>query len=120
MNRYFALLMLLAFCISAAPAQSAPACVTHFYNKSNYQWSIANFDGKNTSLLIAPNSTIEIHWSATNSVTIGGNVPNRPYIRKFEVQAVDSCVTIQHQGATGNVSLNKPGNGDITTCAGGC
>jgi hypothetical protein len=105
---------------SSALAQSSASCVTHFYNKSNFPWSISNFDSTKTSLVIQPNTTASINWGTTTEVTISGNIPNRPYVRQFQVQAAGSCVTIQHQGNTGSVMLNKPGAGDVTTCAGGC
>ena len=107
--------------LSAIAAASAPAaCVRHFYNRSNFQWSISGFNGAKSSLIVAPNSTVEIPWDSSSVVTISGEIPGRPYVRQFQVQSVEDCVVIQHQGNTGNVTLNKPTNGDITTCAGGC
>lgn len=96
------------------------ACVRHFYNRSNFQWSIAGYDGSKSSLIIAPNTTIEIPWGSATIVTISGNIPGRPYVRQFQVQAADDCVLIAHEGNTGNVTVNKPTNGDVATCVGGC
>jgi hypothetical protein len=101
------------------PALSQTTCVGHFYNQSNYAWSIVNFDGHNTSVLIQPNTTFNITWGVTDNITISGNTPE-PYIRRFQVQPMDSCVNIIHQGSAGSVTLNKPNPGDITTCSGTC
>jgi hypothetical protein len=111
---------LLIFVTAAAQSQSTPVCVTHFYNQSNFKWSIYNFDGKKSSLFIAPNTTAAISWGATTVVTISGNIPGKPYVQQFQVQPANSCVVIQPQITTGPAAVNKPGNGDIKTCAGGC
>jgi hypothetical protein len=103
-----------------AQSQSTPTCTTHFYNKSNFKWSISNFNGQNASLMIQPNSTLTIVWGNTNTVTISGDIPNRPYVKTFQVQVVNDCVVLQSQGPTGGLQINQPGNGDITTCTGGC
>lgn len=96
------------------------ACVGHFYNRSNFQWSITGQDGTKASLVIAPNTTADIPWGAATSVVISGTITGRPYTRQFQIQAIDGCVIILHQGNTGNVTLNKPTNGDVTTCLGSC
>jgi len=105
---------------TSAWPQSPPACVTHFYNQSNFQWSIYNFDGNERSLFIAPNSTVAINWGTTSAVTVSANLPNHPYLQRLQVQQSGSCVVIKQQGPPGPLSVNKPGNGDITTCTGGC
>lgn len=120
MNRNLVAFVFLASMASAARSQTAPSCTTHFYNKSNFQWSIYNFDGQKTSLLIQPNTTVEIHWGNTSAVTIGGNIPSRPVVKQFQIQIVDGCVVLQSQGPASNLLLNKPSKGDITTCVGGC
>jgi hypothetical protein len=115
-----ALFVILASTTVSAQSQSNPVCVTHFYNQSNYKWSIYNFDGRKDTLFIPPNTTVTISWGTTSAVTISGSIPNGPYRQQFQVQQANSCVVIQSQGATGSLLLNKPGSGDITTCAGGC
>jgi hypothetical protein len=114
----FAVLVFLA--ASSAHPQSTPVCTTHFYNQSNFQWNIYNFDGKKDTLFIPPNTTMAINWGTTSVITISGNMPNNLFKQQFSVQQANSCVVIQASGSNWPVSLNKPGNGDITTCAGGC
>lgn len=120
--------MLMKFCKStiagfalAAAIPTYATCIRHFYNRSNFQWSIAGFSDDKSSLIIAPNTTVEIPWGASSTgVTISGNIPGRPYVRQFQIQLDGDCVVIEHQGNTGNVTLNKTTNGDVTTCVGGC
>ena len=120
MNRSILWVSLIAMLPTAARSQSVPACTTHFHNNSNFQWSISNFDGNGSQLLIQPNSTLSIVWGPTTKVTISGDIPNRPYVRQFQVQATGNCVTLGSQSSAGSVTLNKPGSGDVTTCSGGC
>lgn len=110
----------LALAMSPATSQAAPVCVTHFYNQSNFQWSISNFDGKQSTLFIPPHTTLAISWGITRRVVVAASLPNRPFTQQFEVQQADSCVVLRSQNTSGPASPNKPGNGDITTCAGGC
>lgn len=70
----------------AAQSQSTPVCITHFYNQSNVQWRIYDFDGRKSTLFIAPNSTVAINWGTTSAVTISGNVRNEPYLRQLPVR----------------------------------
>ncbi len=100
--------------------QASAACTRHFYNKSNFAWSISGYDGPKSSLVIQPNSTAEIPWGAFSTITIGGNISGKPFGRQFKVRMLDGCVFIGHHGPTGPVTLNKFQNGDVTTCAGGC
>jgi hypothetical protein len=110
----------LIFVTASARPQSTPVCVTHFNNQSNYRWSIYNFDGKKTALFIPPHAIMTIGWGMTSTVTISGDLPSGAFKQQFPIQQLNSCVIFQVQGSTGPVTLNKPGNGDITTCAGGC
>lgn len=101
-------------------SEARGACVGHFNNRSNYQWSISGYDGDKANLIIAPNTAAEIPWGSATSVVISGTITGRPYTRQFQVHAADGCVVIEHQGNTGNVTLNKPSNGDVVTCVGNC
>lgn len=107
---------LFACCLSAAEG----ACIGHFNNRSNYQWSISGYDGDKANLIIAPNTTAEIPWGSATAVVISGTITGRPYTRQFQVQAANGCVVILHHGNTGNVILNKPTDGDVVTCVGNC
>jgi hypothetical protein len=120
MKKAFALLLLVPLLTQVAHSQSTLTCTTHFYNKSNFKWSISNFNGLNTSLMIQPNSTLAIVWGNTATVTISGDIPHRPYVKTFQVQVMNGCVVLQSQGPTAGTFLNQPSNGDITTCSGGC
>lgn len=111
---------ILIFITVPARPQSPPVCVTHFYNQSNFQWSIYNFDGRKSTLFIPPHATLAVNWGTTSAITVTANIPNHPYAQRFQVQQANSCVVIQSQGPAGSVLLNNPNNGDITTCAGGC
>ena len=120
MKLHYVLSGILIFLTGAAESQTPAVCVSHFKNQSNFQWSIYNFDGQKSSVFIPPHADLAIRWGVTSTVTIRGNMPERPYVQQFSVQQSNSCVVIQSQGSTGRVTLNTPGNGDITTCVGGC
>lgn len=120
MTPRYALLGVLTLMTSAAMPQSAPVCMTHFYNQSNFQWSIANFDGRKSTLFIPPHTTLAISWGNTKDVLVFGNLPSHPYAQRFEVEPAGSCVVLRSRSSGELVSPNKPGNGDITTCAGSC
>ena len=110
--------LLIAASVEAAFAQTA--CVSHFNNASNYEWSISGAKGDNTSLVVAANSSIVIPWSNATSVVISGKIPNRPYSRQFDVQVQNGCYVVVRKGNSGNVILNKPDPGSVTTCSGTC
>ena len=101
--------------------QAQSGCVRHFTNRSTYTWSIAGYDGPQSKLMIAPNTTVAIPYGNAVQVTISGNIPDRPYSKQFDVQSTpDSCFEIVHQGPVGYITLNKTQNGDVVTCVGGC
>jgi hypothetical protein len=107
---------------ATAPAhpQSTPVRVTHFNNHSNFRWTIYNFDGKMSAFFIPPHATMAIGWGTTRAATISGDLPKGAFRQQFSVQQLDSRVVFQVEGSSGLVTLNKPSNGDVTTCAGGC
>ncbi len=101
--------------------QAQSGCVRHFTNRSNYSWSISGYDGAQSKLVIAPNTTVAIPYGNADKVTISGYIPNRPYTKQFDVQSTpDSCYEILHQGPVGYITLNKTQAGDVVTCSGGC
>jgi hypothetical protein len=99
---------------------ASAACISQFHNKSNYQWSISGFDGVQSTIMVAPNSTANIPWGTPTNILISGAIKNRPYTRRFQTQAADNCFMILHQGNTGNIFLNRPAAGDVVTCRGNC
>lgn len=101
-------------------SQSAPICVTHFNNQSDYRWSITNADGRKSTVFVPPHSTAAIGWGTTTAVTIVGEIPSARYIKQFSVQQGNSSVVIQPKGPDQQLQLNQPGSGDITTCSGSC
>ena len=99
----------------------AQTCTSHFTNQSNYQWSISGYDGTPTKLVVAPGQTVVIPYGTTTSITVSGNIPNRPYTKQFQLQAgAAGCYTVLYTGNPGYVKINKPNPGDIATCVGGC
>lgn len=107
--------------LAAGSVQMQAGCVRHFTNRSNFPWSIAGYDGMQSKLIIAANTTVEIPYGNAAKVTISGYIPNRPYTKQFQVQgSVDTCFEILHQGNPGYITLNKTQPGDVVTCAGGC
>jgi hypothetical protein len=117
--RHSSSILALAFVIFTSSVGDA-ACVTHFYNKSNFPWSISGFNGPQSNLVVAPNTTVDIPWGTSTAVVIGGEIPQRPYTRHYQTQSAGDCFLILHPGNTGNVILNKPASGDVTTCADNC
>jgi hypothetical protein len=109
-----------AFLLVLSTDAANAACTTHLYNNSDYQWSVSGFNADKTTIIVSPHTIADIPWGVSTEVIISGNIPARTYIRSFQVQAQQDCITILHQGNTGNVTLNKPNPGDIATCAGGC
>jgi len=110
----------LACTTGVARSQSAPLCISHFNNQSNYRWTIYNFDGKKGVLFVPPHAVVAIRWGVTTNVTISGETPQQSFKQQFSIQQMDSCVAFQLEGSAGPITLNKPANGDVTTCAGGC
>lgn len=120
MNLRWVAFTLLGLMTTVAHPQSGPICVTHFYNVSNFQWSIYNADGKRSAIFIPPQSTVMIAWGPTNVVTLHGDLGSKSFTQQYTVTQANSCVMIQAPAPSAQVTVNKPGNGDITTCAGGC
>jgi hypothetical protein len=116
--RYVLPAVLLFLMTAVAQPQSA-VCSTHFYNNSNYKWSIYNADGQRNTLFIQPNTTVTINWGTTSAITVTGYIPSHPYKQQLQVQPANSCVVLQPYSSSA-LTVNKPGNGDFTTCAGGC
>ena len=117
MKAHLCLLPLLA---ASSFALAQTACTGHFTNRSNFAWSISGYDGGNSSLVIAPGATVDLNYMNATSITVSGDVPNRPYTRTFKLQASDGCYVIQFRRNPGFVTLNSPNPGDVVTCVGGC
>lgn len=114
-HRSLPAVLLAAVCL---PAQAN--CVRHFNNRSSFTWSIAGYDGMVSKLLIPPGTTVEIPYGVADKLTISGNIPDRPFTKQFQVQALGDCYEILHHGNPGYITLNKTQNGDVVTCTGDC
>jgi len=104
------------------------ACNRHFYNNSNDWWGIGMWYagtcegemvpnsqmGKNHyACLIAPHSSTIIHYANYGDEPDGGKIAiaGRFYNKIFHLRTV-GCY-IEHNGNTGQASLNRPADGDI-------
>ena len=112
--------LLMSVALFGAASETRAACISHSVNKSNYEWTIAGDAGPHSDQVIAPNTVADIAWGPTNRIAVGGNIPAHPYTHQFQIQVSGACVVIVKQGSAGQVTINSPANGGITTCAGGC
>ena len=98
-------------------------CATrHFYNKSDAPFTI-EFSGStgrcnvgaqpmSGKCVIGPGESAELHYS-----DLGGTIylsSDRYYGRA--AFTVSMTCYIDHTGRTGNVAVNEPANGDVSTC----
>ncbi len=120
--------VLVAAALASLPllGSAASACDTrHFYNKSpvtfdlsmggDAQCSIGS-SGMQQICNIPPGQTAEIHYGSTHP-NIAIFSPTKYYIFPMHDFSVDpaSC-KIDDRGKTGNIAVNVPNNGDVTTC----
>ncbi len=97
------------------------ACTTHFYNKSNYPWTVSHFDGTNTNLVVPANTTVDLSWKYTTRVTVSATIASRSFAREYRVvRGPSGCFTIANQNLNGFAIVNRPSVSDITTCTGDC
>jgi hypothetical protein len=103
------------------------ACGTrHFYNNSNMSWDL-HFEKSTCSLpngpnvsscTVPPGGVAEIHYA--NPIGGGDFISMWGYGSfGFDVDIVSCHIEHPNQGNTGNVALNGPANGDVTTCGRG-
>jgi hypothetical protein len=103
------------------------ACGTrHFYNNSNMSWDL-HMDKSTCSLpngpnvkdcTVPPGGVAELHYS--NWVNGGDMFQFYGYGSfGFVVNPTNCHIEHPNQGNTGNVALNAPATGDVTTCGRG-
>jgi len=106
--------------LSAVSQGQAPVCTSHFNNRSNYDWTLFNFDGRKTWLKVPPNSIVDVPWGSTTSVTLSANIPNRVYLKELQVTTSGACVLLSSTKPLVLVTVNTPAQADIVTCVGNC
>lgn len=107
--------------------REAKACATrHFYNNSSVTFSFSMMPDGSCSIgaytgpvcIIPPGAAADIHYPDSGtyigvaSVDKGGVYPGT----RFSVGGGPGACYIQHSGNTGNIVVNGPANGDVTTC----
>jgi hypothetical protein len=98
----------------AADASAQCAVTRHFYNNSDYTWTISVKAGCGglPYCAIRPHSTGKIQYNP---------VPLVPIVVKSPIYSAGFLVQfchIVHQGNTGAIAVNDPADGDIQTCGG--
>ena len=113
-------------------SDSSYACSTrHFYNNSNVNFFFGFFFRavrarcrivQISYCTVPPGKVAELHYSdlgalGTISIRSDGNV--YPYTNfDFNSGSGVAC-NIHHHGNTGNIAVNEPAGGDVTTCGKG-
>jgi hypothetical protein len=113
--------------ITTASAAFADCPTRHFYNNSNVDWTIAMSatagscdqpGGNGQTICVAkPGQTLALHYRN------GGGDAQRMTIKSslfqentYRVLFPDTNCRISHGGSSGNIVLNGPAAGDVTTC----
>ena len=112
-------------------------CERHFYNNSDGPWLVApsgnigcNGQKRGVACNVLPNTTITLQYYGTLNQRFDGDpqyadssialIAQNYYFDKFNrgkpLTVTEGCAYLLHSGSTGNVVLNGPANGDITTC----
>jgi hypothetical protein len=114
------------FALSVLPDAGFACGTRHFYNNSNWSWSL-HLERSTCSLPNGPNvndcevppgGVAEIHYA--NPIGGGDSISMDGYGSfGFDVDIVSCHIEHPNQGNTGNVALNAPANGDVTTCGRG-
>jgi hypothetical protein len=111
------------FALSVLPDAGFACGTRHFYNNSNTSYYL-HFDKSTCSLpngpnvsdcTVPPGGVAEIHYANP----IGGGDRFGMNSQGFDVNIVSCHIDHPNQGNTGNVALNEPANGDVTTCGRG-
>jgi hypothetical protein len=118
-----------ALALAVIPAQALASCPTrHFYNNSNYSFTVNMINGgscsfqgepKTDSCVVPPKRTLQLHY---NNFPIGGDAGQISFssdifadTRPFD-KNVDCYIIHESRRDTGNIALNAPAAGDVTTC----
>jgi hypothetical protein len=102
----------------AAFAEPSACATRQFHNNSALTWTIT-LDAGGTCAVdpanpqsrcpVGPGQTAKIYYTGGGSLLID----SATFFNKFPI---GSCSYLFHHGATGNVVLNSPGEGDVQTC----
>src|ERR1700730_10789910 len=128
--KIFRIPTLMAAGLTCLPLLGSPAsagCATrHFYNNSPVQFNV-EFGGRSKCSIgssgmqvvckVPPGQTADLHYNDGDVFPkISVSTPGSKIYpgRTFNVQGV-SCY-IDHSGSTGNIAVNDPANGDVSTC----
>lgn len=125
-------LVCVAGCFFALSDSSFACSTRHFYNNSNVNFYVGFISSGSTCSLpnspnvsyctVPPGKVAELHYSdlgalGTISIRSDGNV--YPYTNfDFNSGSGVAC-NIHHHGNTGNIAVNEPAGGDVTTCGKG-
>ena len=109
------------FALSVLPDAGFACGTRHFYNNSDRSWGLSFQkstcslpNGPNvSSCTVPPGGVAEIHYV---NVIAGGDYMTMYGNGFFQFSVTTVSCHIDHQGNTGNVVLNDPANGDVTTC----
>ncbi|MDO9297643.1 hypothetical protein [Bradyrhizobium sp.] len=99
--------LLVATLLSATNASAQFYCSRHFYNNSNYTWTVSNAVVQRK---IPPRTTQSLNYLSIGSQTLRIRSPF--YDQSFPV----SFCYLNHSGGTGYIAVNDPANGDVQTC----
>jgi len=112
--------IVLALFLGLVPAAFAD-CTSHFYNHTEFPWTISGQDAGNTQLVIPAKTATEFHWSTlATSVVISATIHDHLYTMQFLVHRMAGCYVIVQRGNPGPLLLNRPSQGDISACVGRC
>ena len=108
-------LVSLVACIAVLTGSAAAQCTRHFYNNSRYR-SPSSRPIRHGATACLSLCTINPHTTSTltylpfpvGSVTIGS-------VYGTHVFGLTGCYII-HSGSTGEIAVNDPADGDVTTC----
>jgi hypothetical protein len=108
------------------------SCTRHFYNKTDHDWAVAliyagtcHLDGQpagnDAICLVPPHGTVELDYynnaetSHRAKIALVGTPPPpiQGYAATFKLNIV-GC-KIEHNGATGEISVNDPADGDVNS-----
>lgn len=110
----------LALFLALVPGAFAD-CTSHFYNQTNFPWTISGQDASNSQLVIPAKTTTEFHWSPlTTNIVISTTIHDHLYSMQFRAHRMAGCYVIVPRGNPGPLLLNRPAEGDITACVGRC
>jgi hypothetical protein len=132
-NRLLAWGAVMAASIGLAGAARADCATRHFYNNTNAVFEIA-MGGPGTCstgsgpmqahCFVPPSGSAELHYpngiTSTAAFAIRSDDGGLVFpLRAYPVSVSPGRCYINHDGNTGNIVVNEPADGDVTTCGKG-